>query len=93
MRQLSEEFQSEGGIRLPRCRVMRKQAKLAQARWFLSIEPIENDTVGLALVEESGDGHLSGRSKEVCELRIGLRPVIAGVNGADGMEELSSCFS
>lgn len=93
MRQLSEDFQSEGGIRLPRCRAMRQQAKFAQARRFLSVVSIKSDTVGFALVEKGGDGHLSGCPEKVCELRIGLCPVIAGVNGTDGMEELSADLS
>lgn len=46
--------------------------------------------MGLALVEEGRNSHLSGRSEKVCELRVGLCPIIARVNGADGMEELSS---
>lgn len=65
MRQLSEPFLAEGGIRLPRYRVIRQQAKLAQARWFLSIEPIESDTISLALVEKCRNCHLSGRSEKV----------------------------
>ena len=93
MRQLSEDFQSEGGIRLPRYRVMRRQAKFAQAHWVLSIVSIKCDAVGLALVEEGRNCHLSGCSEKVCELCIGLCPVIAGVNGADCMEELSSRLS
>lgn len=72
---------------------MRQQAKFAQARWFLSIEPIESDTVGLALVEEGRNRHLSGSSEKVCELRISLCSVIAWVNRTDGMEELSSVLS
>lgn len=90
MRQLSEPFWTEGGIRLPRYWVMRRQAYFAQARWVLSIVSIECDAVGLALMEEGRDCHFSGRSEKVCELRIGLCPIIAGVNGTDGMEELSS---
>ncbi len=80
IRQLFAPFTAKGGIRLPRYRVMRQQAHFAQARWVLSIESIKSDTMGLALVEEGRDYHLSGRSEEVCELRIGLCPVIAGVN-------------
>lgn len=72
---------------------MRQQAKFAQAHWVLSIVSIECDAMGLALVKEGCDCHLSGSPEKVCELRIGLCPVIAGVNGADGMEELSSVLS
>lgn len=93
MRQLSEPFLAEGGIRLPRYRVMWQQPLFAQARCFLSIEAIKSDAISLAVVKEGGDCHLSGRSEKVCELRICLCPVIAGVNGTDGMEELASRFS
>ena len=72
---------------------MRQQAKSAQAHWVLSIESAESDTMDLALMEEGRNCHLSGRSEKVCELRVGLCPIIAGVNGADGMEELSSGLS
>lgn len=93
IRQLFAPFTAEGGIRLPRYRVMRQQAKLAQAHWVLSIVSIESDAVDLALVEEGRNCHLPSRPEKVCELRVGLCPVIAGVNGADGMEELSSRLS
>lgn len=72
---------------------MRQQAKFAQAHWVLSIVSIECDAVGLALVKEGRNRHLSGSPKKVCELRIGFCPVITRVNGTDGMEELSSCLS
>lgn len=90
MRPLSEDFQSEGGIRLPRYRVMWQHARFAQAHWVPSIESIESDTMSLALVGKCRNCHLPSRPKQVCELRIGLCPVIARVNGTDGMEEPSS---
>lgn len=80
MRQLSEPFLAEGGIRLPRYRVMRQQPSFAQARWFLSIVSIERDAVSLTVVEKGRDCYFSGRSEQVCELRISFCPVIAGVN-------------
>lgn len=93
IRQLFAPFSAEGGIRLPRYRVIRQQAKFAQAHWVLSIVSIECDAVGLALVKECRDCHFSGCSEKVCELRVGLCPIIAGVNGTDGMEELSPSLS
>lgn len=72
---------------------MRQEAKFAQAHWVLSIVSIECYAVGLALVKEGRNCHLSGCSEKVCELRVGLCLIIAGVNGADGMEELSSRLS
>lgn len=80
IRQLFLPFTAEGGIRLPRFRVMRQQPLFAQARWVMSIESIESDTVSLAVVEKGRNRHLSGRSKQVRELRICFCPVIARVN-------------
>lgn len=77
MRQLPEPFLAEGGIRLPRYRVMRQQARFAQAHCVPSIESIESNAMGLALMEEGRDCHLSGSSEKVCELHIDLCPVIA----------------
>lgn len=93
IRQLFAPISAEGGIRLPRYRVMRQHSRFAQAHWFLLVGPIECDAVGLALMEEGRDCHFSGRPEKVCELRISLCPVIAGVNRTDGMEELSSGIS
>ena len=63
IRQLLAPFSEEGGIRLPRYRVMRQQPSFAQAHWFLSIVSIKSDAVGLALVEKCCDCYLSGRSE------------------------------
>lgn len=81
------------GIRLPRYRVMWQHARFAQAHWVPSIESIESDTMSLALVEKCRNCHLPSRPKQVCELRVGLCPVITRVNGTDGMEELSPSLS
>lgn len=93
IRQLLAPFSAEGGIRLPRYRVMRQQPSFAQAHWFLSIVSIKSDAVRLALVEKCCDCYLSGRSEKVCELRIGFCPVISRIHRADRMEELASCFT
>lgn len=93
IRQLLAPFSAEGGIRLPRYRVMRQQPSFAQAHWFLSIVSIKSDAVRLALMEKCCDCYLSGRSEKVCELRIGFCPVISRIHRADRMEELAAGFT
>ena len=93
IRQLLTPFSAEGGIRLPRYRVMRQQPSFAQAHWFLSIVSIKSDAVRLALVEKCCDCYLSGRSEKVRELRIGFCTVISRIHRADCMEKLASCFT
>lgn len=90
IRQLFAPFTAEGVLGYP---LDLSCGNFAQACWVMSIESIESDAVSLAVVEECSDCHLSGRSEQVRELRIGLCSVIAGVNGTDGMEGLSSSFS
>ena len=85
IRQLFAPISAEGGIRLPRYRIMWQHARFAQAHWVPSIESIESDTMSLALVEKCRNCHLPSRPKQVCELRVGLCPVITRVNGTDGM--------
>ncbi len=77
MWQHSRRICFEGGSRLPSIVTMRQ---FAQARWFWSVKAIEDDTVSLALMEESRDSHLTGGSEQVCELRVSLCRVIARIN-------------